>query len=618
MIGLGEFVLVRAAGEASAHVRERLAAEAWPQIGGARCDVAWRQVSPAWLLGTCGDVVVREAGPRILVGVIDPAGSGRAARIDAFCARAIGEAAATREIAGADAACSGYAGRAAFVVVDAASGEACAVTDRMRTLPLYVAAGAAAFATDLRLLAALIDRRVDVQAIYHYLNFGYVPTPFTPFEAARKLPPGTCCTLSAGAAGASATTTLRRYWRPTYPEDITGSEDSIVGELSACIHGTVHAYRPEGSPWGTFLSGGTDSSSISGILARQVPRERVTSFSIGYTESAYDELDFARVAASAYGLDARFGTVSADDTLALIERLPRMYDEPFANASAVPTYYCAALAGAAGMQRLIAGDGGDEVFGGNERYAKDAVFAAFHGLPGLIRRPVAALVLALPFDQRHWNRVRNFVHRASLSNPERFYSDDAFASVAFDAVLTPTFRAQVARDASLELMRRVFDECDARSELNRLLYLDLHFAIADSDLVKVNRATRAAGVAVHYPYLDPELVTFTGRLRAAHKVRGLRKRYLFKKAMAGVLPPAILAKRKQGFGVPIADWFARDDRFRSLVHDVVLGSRSLARGYIEPGHVRDVVARHERGAWDHAPEIWMLLMLELWHRAHVD
>jgi asparagine synthase (glutamine-hydrolysing) len=214
--------------------------------------------------------------------------------------------------------------------------------------------------------------------------------------------------------------------------------------------------------------------------------------------------------------------------------------------------------------------------------------------------------------------VANFVERGSLPNPDRFYTDESFASDCYDALLAPAFAARVARDASLEFLRQAYGECRARRELHRLMCLDLDFAIAQCDLVKVHGACRSAGVSARYPFLDVDLVEFTGRLAARWKVRGARKRVLFKQAMRDVLPAAILRKRKQGFGLPVAVWLRRHARLRELVRDTLLGPRARARGWLQPAHVETLLREHDAGTWDWSNELWRLLVLELWMERYLD
>ena len=492
-----------------------------------------------------------------------------------------------------------------------------ACTDAFRSCTLYHVATplGLAVASDLRLLvrAGLVAPRVSAQSVYHYLNFSYVPAPFSAIEGVSKLPPGHCLEAVDGQVS------LRTYWDARYPADLNGSDDQRAAALRDKMVETLGHYgsaTTEG--WGSFLSGGTDSSSIASMLSHggKLP---INTFSIGFDEEGYDELPYSRIASQAFGLKAHERKVGEKDAVAAIPKLVQAYDEPFGNSSAIPTFYCAELAAANGVHLLVGGDGGDEIFGGNERYRKDQIFERYFRAPAAVRGLGSMAAKALGgVDSRFANRVKNFVYRGSLPNPDRFYTDDSFASDHFDELLAPGFRAQLKLDDSLDVQRAIFGQADADSDLHRLMYLDLKMTIADNDVVKVVRAAKMAGVQVAFPYLDRDLIDYTGRLPATDKVRGLEKRFLFKKATEQILPEAIRKKKKQGFGLPVSVWLRRGGAFHDMVHDVVLSDKAIGRGYCEPAFVKRLIERHERGAWDHASEIYMLLMLELWHREYID
>ncbi len=512
-------------------------------------------------------------------------------------------------------------GRFGYVAWDlgnhAAAQRLLACTDAFRTCPIYYAQTPAGLviASDLRLIirAGIVQPRVSARSIYHYLNFSYVPAPASAFETVAKLPAGQ--TLECAGSAVS----IKTWWDARYPADLDGDERSRADALREKMVETVRRYgSPAAEGWGTFLSGGTDSSSIASILAngRTSP---VHSFSIGFDEAGYDELGFSKIASDTFGLQAHQRRVGEVDSVALIPRLVRAYDEPFGNSSAIPTFFCADLAASQGVCLLVAGDGGDEIFGGNERYRKDKIFERFHRLPSPLRAAGHLVAKGLGgVDSRFANRIKNFVHRGSLPNPDRFYTDDSFASDHFATLLSDGFRAQVGQDDSLEVQREIFRAAQAEGDLHRLMYLDLKMTIAENDVVKVVRASRLAGVQVAFPYLDQDLIDFTGRLPDDDKVRGLNKRHLFKLATREILPEAIRQKKKQGFGLPVSVWMRRKGPMHDLVHDIVLSPRAIQRGYFQPEHVRYLIDRHERGAWDHASEIYLLLMLELWHRELVD
>jgi asparagine synthase (glutamine-hydrolysing) len=492
-----------------------------------------------------------------------------------------------------------------------------ATTDHFSSIPLYWyrRGGNFAIATDPRLLldAPGVRRDVDPEAIYHYLNFGYIPAPTTICRDIRRIEPGTRLALDAG--GERAT----RYYVPSYPTDLRGDDDTLASGLRERIIETVRDFRPASDDdWGCFLSGGTDSSSIVTILARQ-PGTRVRTCSIGFHEASYDELDFARQASEACGATPYLDYVDRSRALSLFDAMVDAYDQPFGNTSAIPTLACAELGRSNGFSVMLGGDGGDEIFGGNQRYAKDKVLEAFYRLPSPLKATARTVGNIVGRGNIHLlNRVRNFTQRGSLPNPDRFYTDDSFASDYYAGLLTPGFRKLVDRDASLEFMRGVYDVDRSGEPLHRIMRLDLLMAIAQNDLVKVHGACKHHGVVARFPYLDPDLVEYCGRLPAGYKVRGLQKRYLFKKAMAGILPEAILSKRKQGFGLPTAIWLKEDRATQDFVRDVLHDGRTRSRGWVEPDFVAGLVRQHMAGGWDYSSEIWHLMVLELWMRKYLD
>ncbi len=512
----------------------------------------------------------------------------------------------------------GWRGRFAFASWSATGRGLEIVSDHFGSIPLYwINQGdLLAASTDLRLLldAPGLSRVADPTAVYHYLNFGCIPAPLTICSDIRRLEPGTRLKLGEGAPRA------RRYYLPEYPADLDGPDTLLAADLRSHIVGSVEGFRPgPKDDWACFLSGGTDSSSIVSILARDTSAGNVHSCSIGFAEVGYDELDFARLAGEACGATTHLDKVDRDRSLALLDTVVDAYDQPFGNASAVPTLACAELGRREGFTMMLGGDGGDEIFGGNERYAKDYVMQAFYRLPSPLKRAARAIGKAVGGGSNHFlNRVENFTRRASLPNPARFYTDDSFASEYFDTLLTPEFRSRIDRDASLDFMRELYGQGATIEPLHAIMRLDLMMAIAQNDLVKVHRACKQNGVVARFPYLDPGLVEYCGRLPARYKVRRWKKRYLFKQAMADILPRSILRKPKQGFGLPISVWMREDSAFREHVRATLLDDTTRNRGWVDPDFIAKLLEEHTSGSWDHASAIWQLLVLELWMRRYLD
>jgi asparagine synthase (glutamine-hydrolysing) len=607
---LGEFVVVVARRDAAAVDGTQRLVERWPSP--ATPTIA--RPAPGILVAHDGDACVVVEGQRGGVALVHEPEAGGAAPEPATAAGQV-----LRDLLAGKPATGPLRARHAVVLWDGERRGVRAFTDAFRTYPVYYHAGPERIvcASDLRLVLAALAAApaVDPGALYHYLNFGYIPSPHCAIAGVGKLEPGHALEIGPGGV---ARTPLRPM---AYPEDLDSRDEAgLVRELRDRIVANVRDYLPgPGASWGTFLSGGTDSSSIAGILAGARTGPPVDSFSIGFAESGFDEMSYSRLAAGRFGLRSHERVVGEADSLAAIPRLAAAFDEPFGNPSAIPTFYCADLARQAGKSLLVAGDGGDEIFGGNERYAKDQILGWYYRAAAPVHAAGALAAAALkPFDFHLGNRVRNMIRRGRMPNPDRFYSDDSFASDHFDELLTPGLRERIDRDASLQLQRDAFAGPERAGELHRLMYLDLRMTIAESDLVKVLRASRLAGIDVAFPYIDRQLVDYTGRLPQRYKVNGLEKRYLFKKAMADILPEEIRKKKKQGFGLPLSVWLRRGGPIRDLARDVVLSPRAMGRGYFEPAFVERLFERHERGSWDHSAELFRLTMLELWHRAHVD
>jgi asparagine synthase (glutamine-hydrolysing) len=505
----------------------------------------------------------------------------------------------------------------AALVADPRAHTAFLLTDAFGIQPLYHWSDGerVVFADDLWDLVRLtgVSPRLDWDSVYHYLNFGYVPGPGTIFRDFFILPPGTVARCANGRIKVTS------YWDMTYPADARTPERELARLLRLEIEQAVHASWPKDiakDAVGCFLSGGTDSGAIAGIAS--TIRTPLKAYSIAFSEHAYNELEYARVLASRYGLDHHVHQLTAHDLLDSLPRLVAAFGQPFGNPSAIATFMCARVASDTGVSILLAGDGGDEIFGGNERYAKDRIYAAYHRLPAWSRRALGTLAGALPGNGLVQNRLRNFAYRGNLPNPERFYSDDGLASLRWDTLVTPTLRECVRRDASLDIGRGYWDHVRTIAELDRLMYIDLKMAIWGNDLVKVVCSARAAGIRTRFPFLDPTLASFTGELGAHMKVRGIQKRYLFKRALAGFLPERVLRKPKHGFSVPVANWIRTDPRVREAVLDPIIDSRSLVRECFTSTGLDSLIDDHLQGRWDYGAWLWALMMLSRWDAAWKD
>jgi asparagine synthase (glutamine-hydrolysing) len=284
----------------------------------------------------------------------------------------------------------------------------------------------------------------------------------------------------------------------------------------------------------------------------------------------------------------------------------------------VATYFCARIAAAAGVTMLLAGDGGDELFGGNERYALDKIFESYFAIPRWLRAGVEAS-LRLPVPGSLPQKARGYVRRANLRGIERMLSFQFLRTHEPRDVFDDGFMELLQGATVLDIPNRHYRNAPARDHLDRLLYVDMKITLADNDLPKVTRMSELAGVETRFPFLDRSVAEFAGRLPARFKVKGFQKRYLFKRAFRNLLPREIIQKKKHGFGIPVAFWMRSDPAMRELAHDTLMSARAFSRGYFRKSFVEDLFQRHQTGVDTfYGDTLWTFLMLELWHREVVD
>ena len=484
-------------------------------------------------------------------------------------------------------------------------------TDRMgiRNIIYATADRSVVFGPDCDTVAChpAIAREIEPQQIYNYLYFHMVPGPATIYRQLKRVPPGHCVEFEHGVAAA------HRYWQMPFDERAGTSFADLRPRFRAALDTAVATYARPGST-GTFLSGGTDSSTVSGVLAQQEHRA-IPAFSIGFDASGYDEMDYARLAARHFGLDHQAYYVTPDDVVDAVPRIAEAYDQPFGNASAVPTYFCARLAREHGVALLLAGDGGDELFGGNTRYAKQQQFAYYDRVPQWFRRVlIEPTVRRLPATAPSLVRkARSYVEQASMPMPDRYESYNLLERIGPATVFTDEFLASIDLAGPLAHQRDVYNDTNAVSLINRMLSFDFQFTLADNDLPKVTRMCELAGVDVAFPMLDDGVVAFSATLLPDMKLRGTRLRYFFKRALSDFLPAAIIAKEKHGFGLPFGVWLTTSSRLRELAGDSLTGIR--ARHFVRPEFVDQLLDRDVAvHPGYYGSMVWILMMLEQWYR----
>jgi asparagine synthase (glutamine-hydrolysing) len=505
-------------------------------------------------------------------------------------------------------------GMFAFAIWDARARELFIARDRVGKKPLYYTitpGGTLIFGSELKSLREHPEFRgeISVEALDAYLTFGYVPDPLTIFRDVHKLPPGHHLTFKDGRAR------VEQYWDFPYEnpqENPARSEDECLEELRELLDEAVRLRMEADVPLGAFLSGGIDSSTVVGLMARHATQP-VKTFSIGFHEDSYNELKYARIAAQRFGTDHHEFIVTPD-ICEIVDELVWHFDEPFADSSAIPTYMVSKLA-RQHVTVALSGDGGDELFAGYTRYALDRRRSGFANLPRVVRQGV---MQPLGRNLPHGAWGRNYLHNVALDPLDRYIEEvSVFTRLNKPALYTDDFRLQLGKCEAAKRFRAFAAHSRADDPLDPLLYLDSKTYLPGDILTKVDRMSMAVSLEVRVPLLDHKLIEFVcTRIPASMKMKGLETKHIFKRAVRDLVPTEILDRPKQGFGIPIDQWI--NQQLRERVRGTLTEARTMQRGYVEPRYVKLLLDEHERGRRDHATELWTLFMLELWQRKFVD
>jgi asparagine synthase (glutamine-hydrolysing) len=450
---------------------------------------------------------------------------------------------------------------------------------------------------------------LDPQAVFDYLYFHAIPSPRTVFSGVQRLPPGHCAIMQNGSLR------VLPYWKPQFAPQQTGvSFDRLKAEFRDILAQSV-TRQLDGGKAACFLSGGTDSSTVAGMLAQTLGKGPA-SYSIGFEAEGYDEMAFARIASKHFGCEHHEYYVTPDDLVRSIPDVAAFYDQPFGNSSAVPAYYCARMAQADGVTRILAGDGGDELFGGNKRYATQRVFGVYDATPPWVRGALEPLIAnSLAASIPVLRKGSSYVKQARVPLPDRLQTYNLLQRLGIDDVLTPSFLSGVNRLAPQQQQREVWQQSHGAHPLDRQLAFDWRYTLAENDLPKVCGTTQLAAIEVAFPMLDKQLVDFSLRLPTHYKLKGLKLRWFFKEALRGFLPDEIIVKKKQGFGLPFGVWALRHAGLGALARDA-LGTLST-RDIVQPAFIKDLLDHKlaEHPGY-YGEMVWILMMLEHWMRRH--
>ena len=512
----------------------------------------------------------------------------------------------------------GLKGSFSLAVLDAESGEALLAIDRsgIGTLCHAVSAeGHLAFATSADPLRLQLPEAaaISLQAIYDFFfHVDRVAAPATIYQGIAKLPPAHRLLWRSGAAE------VQPYWRMPYASDSPGDEASLAEQLRERLHTAVARCLEDEAPAqvGCFLSGGLDSSTVLGLLS-EIGGRPAQAFTIGFKPAGFDESAYAALAAEHFGARHDSYYLEPADVLEGLPKVAAAYDEPFANSSALPAYYCALRAKRAGVEVMLAGDGGDELFAGNARYLNDDIFDPYRRIPrvlrqGLLEPLLDGLAERLPLALLR--KARNYSRAARLSVPARMQAHNLYREVPPEQVFAPAFLEAVEPALPLALVEAIYEAAAPAGKVQKMMHLDLRLTLADSDLRKVRRTCELAGLRVRFPFLDDELLDFAAGIPPALLLSGGRLRGFYKRAVSDLLPREILEKPKQGFGLPYVHLLSSHPPLKALVCDSL---QSLGgRGYFAPAFIEAMLdsARSADPA-KVSGYIWDLMMLELWFQS---
>lgn len=502
-------------------------------------------------------------------------------------------------------------GMFAFALWDSRQQKLLLARDRIGKKPLYFAdvSGALIFGSELKALLEhpQMSREVYPLAVADYFSYQFVPAPKTIYRHARKLRAGHCLIVTPNGA------TERQYWDIDFSQTEQRSEAEWCEMLLDEFRSAVDARLIGEVPLGAFLSAGVDSSAVAAMMSRVNSRQVITA-TVGFDEEKFSEAGDARAFAESLNAEHHERIVTPD-AVSVIEKLAWHFDEPFADASAIPTFYVSQAAREF-VTVALSGDGGDENFAGYRRYAFDAMENRVRAMaPASMRQPLFG-ALAKIYPKADWLpqplRAKATFRNLSL-DPARAYFNSVYGAMANerDSLLSREVRAELRDYDPFEVFAEHYRRPVTEDSLSRAQYADIKLYLADDILTKVDRASMAVSLEVRSPLLDHRLIELVARVPSSLKLRGIEGKYIFKRAISGLLPPEILARHKQGFVVPLAEWLRAD--LRELAESLLFDS-TTNDGWLEPSKVKQLWQQHQSALRDYSRPLWAVLMFRIWQR----
>lgn len=485
--------------------------------------------------------------------------------------------------------------------------------DRVGKKPLFyhlTERGNFVFGSELKVLLTHgeIKKEINLTALDAYLTFGYVPEEFCIFKNVHKLAPGNYLIFKDGVIE------TKQYWDFRYEKTAElKSEAEYVERLRELITESVKVRLISEVPLGAFLSGGVDSSAIVGTMAK-LSAKPVKTFSIGFNEDSFNELKYARLVAEHFQTEHHEFVVTPD-LMETVDELVWHFDEPFSDPSSLPTFMVSKMAREY-VTVVLSGDGGDELFAGYTRYVTEKQRRAFDKIPRVLREN-----LLKPLSEKlpTGTKGKYYLYNSSLGAVDRYIDNVSFFNQMRRRMLYQDEFLKQLNDNfgnGETVYRSIAETVSSNEAIDRLLYLDSKTYLPSDILTKVDRMSMAASIEARVPLLDHKLIEFVTNIPGNLKLNGLETKYIFRKAVRGLIPDAILERPKQGFGVPLNEWINR--QLRSRIRETLSEKSFATRGYFDAKYVQTLLDEHGTNRRNHSYALWMLFMLELWHQRYLD
>jgi asparagine synthase (glutamine-hydrolysing) len=507
-------------------------------------------------------------------------------------------------------------GMFAIVLWDSRKQKLLLIRDRIGKKPLYYYLGKdrILFASEIKalLMDKSIPKEIDPIALDSYLSFGYVPSPLSIIKSIRKLPPAHIAVCRSGDFW------VQQYWHLDMESEASPrSEEEVLEELRILFNEAVRLRLISDVPLGAFLSGGVDSSAVVASMAGLMKNESIKTATIGFSDKRFDEIEYARVVADQYKTDHTEFVVKAD-ALEVLDDIVWHLDEPFADASAIPTYYVSKMA----RQKVtvaLSGDGGDETFAGyiNRYYMNRFEDSIRRKLPGFLKHnilgPMGEIYPKADFLPRPF-RLKRFLSNLSHTFEQAYFRDMSFYFLPEmkEKLYRPDFKSAIKGFDAFNILGDHFKLNQNSDITTRAQYVDIKSYLPEDILVKVDRMSMAHSLEVRAPILDHKLIEYVGSLPSNLKLKGKESKYIFKKMLEDRLPPNILYRKKQGFSIPLASWLRNE--MRSFMEETLFSPHNGLNFYFNPGYIKEMWQKHLSGRQDYAYPLWGLMMFKLWNQ----